>query len=124
MEEYERAFCFQRTEEANTNIVQTNMIEDVQEENYCSRQDERQSALSPNSDSSEQMHMAEFQRAIDRLRLRRKSSTSSQGLQAQEGSRKSSVVRDILQGQKVRASTTFSSTCTSPISSNGTYFNY
>ena len=123
MEEYKETSSFQRTEKANTNRVQANTIEEVREKNYFSRQDDQQSAFSPNSDSNEQMHMAEFQRAIDRLRLRRQSSTSSQGLQVQEGSRKNSVVRDLLQSQKIRASTTFSSTCTSPISSNGAYSN-
>ena len=89
----------------------------MQEEHYYGKEDGKRN--SPNSDTNEQLHMVEFQRAIDRLRLRRQSSTSSQSLQAQDGSRKNSVIRDLLQGQKIRTTTNFSSTCTSPISSDG-----
>ena len=95
------------------------MIGDFTEEGSYSKQENGRSTFSPNSDINDQLHMAEFQRAIDRLRLRRQSSASSQGIQTHEGSRKNSVVLDLLQGPGHRQTANFSSTCTSPVSSNG-----
>ena len=103
--------------------ISTGQVEEFENDRSLNLQDGRHNTFSPNSDSNEQIHMAEFQRAIDRLRLRRLSSTSSQSFQGQEDSRKGSIVRDLLQGQKTRASTTISSTCTSPLSSKGTSIN-
>ena len=101
---------------------QSNMIGDFTEEGYFSKQESARSTFSPNADINDQLHMAEFQRAIDRLRLRRQSSASSQSIQTHEGSRKSSIVRDLLQGQNHKATANFSSTCASPVSSNGKRF--
>ena len=99
------------------------MSEDNREANGNARQEDRQrSALFLNNDTNEHMHMAEFQRAIDRLRLRRQSSSSNHTAQG-ESSGNNSAIKDLFQGQTFRApTTTFSSTCTSPISSNGAYF--
>ena len=123
MEAHEEQYSFESTNSsANIKSLHNNMIEDAREGTcYAKQQEDRQSTFSPNSEANEQLHMAEFQRAIDRLRLRRQSSTSNQGSQTQEGNRKDSVIRDLLQGQKFRTTTNFSSTCTSPISSNGEY---
>ena len=109
---------------------QSSLHKDRIEDNNCDgygkeMKDEISSAdCTPNFNNSDQAHMmVEFQNAIDRLKLRRQSSTSSQhGVYVEkDGSRKNSAVRgDFSQGQKFRTSTTaFSSTCTSPISSNG-----
>ena len=119
METDEEISCFSNRESDIANTSQNKMIEDSSEEGYYSKQESARSTFSPHSDTNEQLHMAEFQRAIDRLRLRRQSSSSSQGIQAQEGSRKNSVVRDLLQGQKSKVTTNFSSTCTSPAETNG-----
>ena len=100
------------------------MSEDNREANGNARQEDRQrSALFLNNDTNEHIgNMAEFQRAIDRLRLRRQSSSSNHTAQG-ESSGNNSAIKDLFQGQTFRApTTTFSSTCTSPISSNGAYF--
>ena len=122
MEAHEDQHSSRNTKRPSTNFLYNNMIENMQEEKYYGTQEDKRPVFLPNSDTNEQLHMVEFQRAIDRLRLRRQSSTSSQSVQAQDGSRKNSVVRDLLQGQKFRTTPNFSSTCTSPISSNGAYF--
>ena len=106
-------------ESITTVTSQSNMIGDFTEEGYFSKQESARSTFSPNADINDQLHMAEFQRAIDRLRLRRQSSASSQSIQTHEGSRKNSIVRDLLQGQNHKAAANFSSTCASPVSSNG-----
>ena len=122
MERKEELSCFSNTESSEMSTLENKMIGDFPEEGYYSKQESARSTFSPNSDVNEQLQMVEFQRAIDRLRLRRQSSASSQGLQTQEGSRKNSVVRDLLQGQNYRQTVNFSSTCTSPVSSNGKLF--
>ena len=109
---------------------QSSLHKDRMEDNNCDGyrewvKDEMSSAeRTSNLNNNDQAHMmVEFQNAIDRLKLRRQSSTSSQhGVHVEkDGSRKNSAVRgDFSQGHKFRTSTTaFSSTCTSPISSNG-----
>ena len=119
MESYDEQHSSGISKRYSTKSLHNNMIDDTQEEKYYGTQEDNHPVFSANSDANEQLHMVEFQRAIDRLRLRRQSSTSSQSLQAQDGSRKNSVIRELLQGQKFRTTTNFSSTCTSPISSNG-----
>ena len=123
MEASEQNSLFQLAEEASTSVIQDNIHEDARDNNYFSGKDYSQTTFSPNSDTNENMHVAEFQRAVDRLKLRRQSSTSGPGPQVQEGSHTNSVVRDLLQGQRYRTSAEFSSTCTSPLSSNGAIFN-
>ena len=117
MESYDEQHSSGISKRYSTNSLYNNMIGDTQEEKYYGTKEDKRPVFSANSDANE--HMVEFQRAIDRLRLRRQSSTSSQSLQAQDGSRTNSVIRELLQGQKFRTTTNFSSTCTSPISSNG-----
>ena len=92
----------------------------------------RQNTFATDPTADPLQDMVEFQEAIDRLRLRRLSSTSNQGVQGQEGgggnssrsSRKSSIVKDQFahSQQNQRPSNAYSPTCTSPLSSKGAPF--
>ena len=124
MEEHKELYFSQNMEQHGARIRPVDgTVTDIASENFVNLQDDRPTTLSPNSDPNDQVHMAEFQKAIECLRLRRPSSRSSQGIQGHDGSRKSSIGRDLLQGQKAGASTSVSPTCVSPMSSNGAYSN-